>query len=205
MLFPLAVAAVMLVAALPDAWLGPLADEDRCRVSVATDADPERQVSCREWMVEKLRLVSVSQSWGMYAPAPQRTQAYMLLTAVELDGSERALAENEIARDGWGTGWAWNKSRMDILRHAVGYFRSSKPNRNRVWFLRGICVREAREGAAPARIRMDQVKRRFTAPDRVRAGSPVLGAEEIKEVQVVGCEARIVQDMIAEDRERRGG
>jgi len=191
---PLAIAAVLAIAALPSGRLGPLADAERCG---------DGKVSCKDWIVQQLRSISVSASWGMYAPAPQRSQAYMLLTAIDADGSERALEENDVAAAGWGTAWMWTKDRNDILRHAVGYFRASKPNRNRVWFLRSVCVREDRAGHAPVQIRMEQVRRRFNAPEKVRAGAPVLGAPSVRSIQVMGCRAKIVQDMIEEDRARR--
>ncbi len=192
---PLLVASVMLIAALPGRYLGPLADAERCGVE---------KKSCRSLVVEKLRAISVSQNWGMYAPAPSRAHAYMLLTAIEPDGTKRPLEENEIAEAGWGTTWMWKKDRLDILRHAVGFFRANKPNRNRAWFMRGICVREHRRGFEPVQIRMERVRRAFTPPDEVRAGKPVLGPAKTKQIQIMGCNARIVEEMVEEDRVRRG-
>ncbi len=190
---PLALASVVLVMALPNRYLGALADERRC-------GDGER--SCKSILSATLRRVSFSQRWGMYAPDPARSHSYMMLTAVDADGSERDLEENEVARDGWGTAWAWEKTRLDILRHAVTYFRSGKPNRNRAWFLRGICVREYRAGRRPQLIRMDRVRRKFNAPARVRAGKPVLARPRTKTVEIMGCSATTVQEMIAQDRGR---
>jgi hypothetical protein len=192
---PLVIAGVMLIAALPRRYLGPLADAERCG---------SEGKSCKSMLVDELRAISVSQNWGMYAPAPSRAHAYMLLTAIEPDGTERPLEENEIAEDGWGTSWMWDKDRLDILRHAVGFFRADKPNRNRTWFMRGICVREYRRGFEPVQIRMERVRRGFTPPDKVRAGKPVLGRPNTKQVQIMGCNARIVREMIEEDRARHG-
>lgn len=183
-----------MIAALPKRYLGPLADADRCGSGGK---------SCKSLLVEKLRLVSVSQNWGMYAPAPQRAHAYMLMTAIEPDGTERPLEENEVAEHGWGTTWMWDKDRLDILRHAVGFFRANKPNRNRAWFMRGICVREYRRGFEPMQIRMERVRRKFNHPDEVREGAPVLGKPHTKQIQIMGCRARIVREMIEEDRARR--
>lgn len=197
---PMVVAALMLVAAVPKDYLGPFADADRCGIEKEGRKKPQ---SCKSFIVDLFRQVSVSQNWGMYAPSPQRAHAYMMLYAVDSEGNKRELPENEIARNGWGTNWAWKKDRMDIKRHAVGYFRSNKPNRNRVWFMRGICVREARAGNEPVQVRMERVRRGFVKPHKVRKGKPAIGPETTKDVQVMGCKAKIVQDMIEEDRARQ--
>jgi hypothetical protein len=195
---PLVLGTLMLILAVPAEYLGPLGDKDRC-------TNEEGRYSCKSLLIQVARRISVSEMWGMYAPGPQRAHSYMLLTAIEPDGTERALEENEVETEGWGTTWVWEKNRIHILHHAVGYFRANKPSRNRTWFLRGICVREYRAGYEPIRIRMDRIRRRFTKPSAVRKGKPVLTKPERLDVATMGCRSKLVRDMIKEDRARREG
>jgi hypothetical protein len=157
------------------------------------------------WVARPLAWVSLKQVWQMYAPDPQRAQSYIELTSVERDGTLRELEETVDARNGWGTTWAWRKTRVDIWRHYAGYHPDGR-NENRTWYLRAVCVREARRGVVPEKIRMGTVKRRFTPPEKVRAGAPGLGAEQRREtVTVQYCSDPVVREMIAHDRARRGG
>ncbi|MCA9707862.1 MAG: hypothetical protein KDK70_18565, partial [Myxococcales bacterium] len=88
---------------LPRDWLGPAVGEAVGEVS------------------GQLRRVSFVQSWKMYAPNPQRAQAYMNLTAHYEDGTTRELWETEQERRGWGTHFAWDKTREDIWRHYANF------------------------------------------------------------------------------------
>jgi hypothetical protein len=150
-----------------------------------------------------LRQVSVVQSWRMYAPDPQRAQIYMDLTAVDDDGTERPLVETDIERAGWGTQWAWDKTRMDIWRHYAN-FRPKQNNAHRTWYLRAVCVREARRGTIPKKIVMHHVRRRFSPPDAVVQGAPALSAPVRTFVTVAYCRSQNVKAMIEADRARRG-
>jgi hypothetical protein len=150
-----------------------------------------------------LRQISVVQNWRMYAPDPQRAQIYMDLTAVYEDGSERELLETRIERHGWSTQYAWTKTRMDIWRHYAN-FRPRQANDHRKWYLRGVCVREARRGPIPKKIVMHQVRRRFTPPEQVAAGAPPLSRPRRRFVTVAYCRASEVKAMIEADRARRG-
>lgn len=177
----LLIAVAIVVPALPPDWLGGL---------------PRKAGG---WF----RTISVSQHWGMYAPNPQRAQVYMNLTALYPDGSRVELEETAQERDGWGTQWAWRKRRVDIWRFYAN-MGTNRANRNRTWYLRGVCLREARRtGEAPMSIEMVSVRRKFTPPHRVREGRPDLGKPVRKKVQTVSCTTKIVHDMIQEDRERR--
>ena len=147
--------------------------------------------------------VSFKQGWQMYAPDPQRAQLEMNLTAVFADGSERRLQETQDEKFAWTTHWFWNKTRVDIWRQYAN-FRPDQRNDNRTWYLKGVCVREARTGDIPQRIVMDQVRRRFTPPDKVREGAPGLGAPVRKLVTVQYCKTPEVLEMIEQDREHRG-
>jgi hypothetical protein len=165
----------------------------------------------REWVGEwssllagYLRRVSFVQSWRMYAPNPQRAQSYMNLTAHYDDGTTAALWETEQERDGWGTVWAWNKTREDIWRHYAN-FHPKANNEHRTWYLRAVCVREARRGRLPDKIVMEQVTRGFTHPHKVAAGKPALGRRRVELVTVAYCKTKQVREMIAADAERRGG
>jgi len=151
-----------------------------------------------------LRRVSFVQSWRMYAPNPQRAQSYMNLTAHYDDGTTQALWETEQERGGWGTVWAWDKTREDIWRHYAN-FHPKSANEHRTWYLRAVCVREARKGRVPDKIVMEQVTRGFTHPDKVAAGKPALGRRKVELVTVAYCKAKQVREMIDADAERRAG
>lgn len=150
------------------------------------------------------RTVSFQQRWGMYAPNPQRAQVYMDLTAVYADGRKEELEETIDTREGWGTHWFWDKNRVDIWRFYANY-HPDKRNDNRTWYLRGVCVREARRGEIPDKIVMYHVRRRFAPPDKVRQGALGLGRPVRKLVTVQYCKTKQVLEMIERDRERRGG
>ena len=149
-----------------------------------------------------LREVSVVQSWRMYAPDPQRAHIYMQLTAVYDDGTERELVETEDERNGWGTHWAWNKTRMAIWRHYAN-FKPKQANEHRKWYLRGVCVREARNGEVPKKIMMHQVRRAFMSPDKVRAGAPGLSRPNRRFITLEYCRSAKVKEMIEADRQLR--
>lgn len=154
-------------------------------------------------MSQRLLEISIKQRWQMYAPNPQRAHAYMNLTAHYPDGSERILEETRQEKRGWGTQFAWSKTRVDIWRHYAN-FSPKKRNRNRTWYLKGVCVREARRGEVPQRITMYLVRRRLTSPKNVRKGARPLGPKTRQMVTVQYCKTQQVRKMIAADRERRG-
>lgn len=152
----------------------------------------------------QLRSLSFVQSWKMYAPNPQRAQTYMNLTAHYEDGSSVSLWETEQERGGWRTHFAWNKTREDIWRHYAN-FHPQRANEHRKWYLRGVCVREARAGRTPDKIIMEQVTRRFTPPHRVAEGAPALGRPQTRLVTVSYCKVKQVREMIEADQARRAG
>lgn len=151
----------------------------------------------------KLRPLSFVQSWRMYAPHPQLAQVYMNLTAVYDDGTERELEETVDEAHGWGSHWAWDKTRIDIFRHYAN-FHPTRSNAHRTWYLKGVCVREARRGPAPEKIVMHQVRRRFTPPSHVAKGAPPFSAPRRRLVTVQPCKVKQVREMIEADRARRG-
>lgn len=151
-----------------------------------------------------LRQLSFVQSWRMYAPNPQRAQTYMNLTAHYDDGTTAELWETGQERGGWGTVWAWNKSREDIWRHYAN-FHPKSANEHRTWYLRGVCVREARTGRIPDKIVMEHVTRGFTHPAKVAAGKPAFGRPRVELVTVAYCKTKQMREMIAADRERLEG
>ena len=147
-----------------------------------------------------LLLVSIKQTWGMYAPDPQRAQTYMDLEALYDDGSTASLSESLELEHGWGTTWAWRKTRMDIWKFYAN-FHPDRRNDHRTWYLRSVCVREARTGHTPHKITMHQVKRRFTAPAKVARGAPGLGEPDRSLVTIVFCTTSPVREMIEDDRQ----
>jgi len=154
-------------------------------------------------LADALRKVSVQQSWRMYAPDPQRAQSYIAVRAELADGSVVPLAEALAADAGWGTTRDWHKSRVDIWR---GYLaQGTKPNANRNWYLRSVCVREDRaRGEAPVRLIAERVRRTFNAPAAVAAGAPDLGVQTRTPVGTIDCRSWPERGMIAADRARRG-
>lgn len=178
----LALATIVLVPNLPSEWMG-------------------------EWsstLAGGLRRASFVQSWRMYAPNPQRAQTYMNLTAHYGDGTTEALWETEQERGGWATVWAWDKTREDIWRHYAN-FHPKSANEHRTWYLRGVCVREARSGRVPEKIVMEHVTRGFARPDKVAAGKPALGRRRVELVTVAYCKTKQVRAMIEADRARLEG
>ncbi len=150
------------------------------------------------------RKISVLQTWNMYAPDAVRSHAYLSVKAELADGTSVPLEEAIQAETAWGAVWDWQKRRTDMWRfYAV--VQPDKQNINRTWYLRGLCVREERSrGVAPVRIVAERVKRKFTAPDKVRAGAPGLSAPTRDFVQAIRCNDWPERAMIAADRRRRG-
>ncbi len=149
-------------------------------------------------MARWAKQVSFKQGWQMYAPNPTRAQMYMNLTAVYDDGSERRLEETEQENQAWGTHFMWDKTRVDIWRQYAN-FNVKHRNNNRVWYLKGVCVREARKGPIPKRIIMHMVRRRFTPPQKVAQGRPGLGKPKRTFVTVQYCQHPVVKQIIDAD------
>ena len=107
-------------------------------------------------IVDVLRKVSISQTWRMYAPDPARGHYYMVLETYDRDGTKRVQEESVKVETGWGTSWAWSRTRKDIWLHAI--MRGiDKTNRNRTWYMRGVCMREARRGRDARRVSVSRV------------------------------------------------
>jgi hypothetical protein len=172
--------------------------------NLPSDWPSERVGAWNSKLAGWLRQVSLVQSWRMYAPNPQRAQAYMNLTAHYEDGSTEVLWETEQERGGWHTVWAWDKTREDIWRHYAN-FHPKSANEHRTWYLRAVCVREARRGRVPEKIVMEQVTRGFAHPDKVAAGKPALGRRRVELVTVAYCKLKQVREMIEADQARRAG
>ena len=154
-------------------------------------------------LAEWQRPLSVSQTWRMYAPDPARAHTYLALYAEFADGRREALVEANAATHGWGSTWAGRKTRADIWRY-YAVLRPNKANKHRTWYLRAVCVREAlaRE-EPPIKIVAERVRRRFTSPDKIRAGKPGLGAVVRKPLTVMDCRTRPISAMIAAARGRK--
>lgn len=150
-----------------------------------------------------MRPLSYAQSWRMYAPDPQRSQAYMNLTAHYPDGRKVPLEETAQERAGWDVTWAANKTRVDIWRHYAN-FRPKRRSEHRKWYLRAACIREARKGEVPTKIVMQQVRRGFTNPKKVAKGKPGLGKRRTRTVEWMPCKTRMMLKMIDEDRALHG-
>lgn len=183
---PLLLAYAMLLAAWPGDALGP------------------RLRSQHDRLIEWMRPLSLSQSWNMYAPDPARGHYYMELVAVDADGTRRVLEDSYMAEHGWGTSWFWKRTRMEIWRYAITS-RIGEADRNRTWYLRGVCAREAARGYDIRRVEMTQVYRRTRSPEQVREGKELLGPPKRRKAQDGGCNVQIIREMIATDAAREGG
>jgi hypothetical protein len=183
--FPLLLGAFMLLAAWPGDQLGP------------------RLRSRHDQLIEWMRPLSLSQSWSMYAPDPARGHYYMELVAYDTDGTRRVLEESELAETGWGTTFFWDRTRREIWRLTITG-RVDEVNRNRTWYLRGVCVREARKGHDVQRLEMTQVFRRIRTPEQVREGQALLGPPKRRKAQDASCRVQIIREMIEADARRRG-
>jgi len=154
-------------------------------------------------LADALRRISVQQSWRMYTPDAERAHSYISVRAEFADGSSEPLAESFAADAGWGTIFDWNKRRIDIWRAYV--VMGDKPNNNRSWYLRSLCVREDRaRGAPPVKVIAERVRRAFNPPWRVAAGEPTLAAVTRKVIGTMDCRSAPVRRMIEADRARRG-
>lgn len=181
-LLPLALVALIVGPALPKAALGGVPS------------------TLAQWQ----KKISVVQTWNMYAPDPTRAHTYLAVYAEFEDGRREALPEAAQAQAGWGTTWAWQKTRVDIWRY-YAVLNPDKPNNNRLWYLRSLCVREAMaRGEPPRKIVAERVRRRFTPPDRVRAGKPGLGPVERKPLATIDCKTWPVRQMLADAQARHG-
>jgi hypothetical protein len=181
-LLPLALVLLIVAPSLPNAALG------------------EVPSKLAQWQ----KKISVVQTWNMYAPDPTRAHTYLAVYAEFEDGRREALVEAEQAQSGWGTTWAWRKTRADIWRY-YAVLNPDKPNNNRLWYLRSLCVREALAREEPPRkIVAERVRRRFTPPDRVLAGKPGLGPVDRKPLATIDCKTWPVRDMLADARARHG-
>lgn len=170
-------------------------------VAIVAPALPREHFGAFPGLVARVLLeISVKQTWGMYAPDPQRSHHYMELQAEYADGTIVPLEENDDVENGWGTTWAWRKTRVDIWKFYAN-FHPDKRNDNRTWYLRQVCVREARKGELPRKISMHLVKRRFIAPGKVARGAPGLGEPERRFVTVAFCHTSPTKEMVAADRE----
>jgi hypothetical protein len=204
--FPLLIAAALVLVAFPDYMY----------------EEESRLLEVRQKVAKGLfKPMSMSQHWGMYAPDPARAMTYMHLIA-ESKGSYTfprgkqdpvvepgeappgtwRLEEADLADAGWGTIWGWQKTREDIWRYRLSMKKPKSPNRNRTWYMRGVCVREARAGRYPAYIQMQQLKRHFTKPSRVSEGKPEFGPRKFTRSDRTWCRSSVAAEMIEKDRER---
>jgi hypothetical protein len=159
----------------------------------------------RKVLVWPLVKLSVAQEWGMYAPNAPRSHAYTRAWAVGADGSERALEENEIEAAGWTTTWGFQRTRFDIWRHHVGHINVDEPTAARKWYAVALCIREARRGEVPRRIRLESVRRKLASPADVAAGKPPLGKAKVTTVLELSCRGPQPTRYVQLDRRANGG
>lgn len=180
LLIPGVVAGLMVFAALPTSILS------------------EGLVARHEALGAAMRQVSLGQRWLMYAPNPTRGHAYQEFIAYDADGGVRVLEESELVEEGWSSSWIWNRDRHHIWLYTIAR-KPKEINRNRIWFIRGLCVREARRGHAVDRIEVNRVHRRMHSPEELMATGETLGPPRKSKVVDTTCHVEIIRDMIAAD------
>ncbi len=165
---------------------------------------PEPLAPVRERLDRTMRTLSLSQRWGMYAPNPVRSHSHPRFVAVDPDGTERVLLQDELTDDPWGRAFWWTKSREDFWRYHAVHYRAKARNPHRTWYLLGLCVEEARAGHHPERITLYRLRRSFRRPDKVAEGKTVLIKRKRKVLQSVRCDSKTVREMIEEDERGAG-
>ena len=150
-------------------------------------------------LVGALRTISVQQSWRMYAPNPSRSHTMPYVVGVDAHGEEYPLEESIRSDQETGRVWLWKRRRIDFWRFQVAAFRPTKPNRNRSWYLRGVCVRESRKDNPPRLVHLYGERVNLTPPKAVRNGKPVLGKPRRAKIETASCVIGRVPRMIEED------
>ncbi|NVB40863.1 hypothetical protein G6O69_23695 [Pseudenhygromyxa sp. WMMC2535] len=166
--------------------------------TIHTDALPESMKPKREQLGGYMHTLSLSQRWQMYAPDPTRGHAYPELIAYDAQGNARVLPESRLVEEGWGTWWAWERNRRQLWEHII-VRKIDKVNRHRIWYLRGLCMREARLGHAVERVELRRVYRRVRPPEKVLKGDALLGPPKIRKGRDTSCKVKIIREMIAAD------
>ncbi len=153
---------------------------------------------------DALLKLSIKPKWAMYAPNPERVASYLYVRAEYADGRTAELYESQRAAQSWSTHWFWTKTREDIWRKYAAY-HPKRRSEHRLWYLRAVCVREARTGEVPRVIRARVVSRRLVAPTKVATGARGLGPPREQPAGAVYCAEPIVKAMIAADAARHKG
>jgi len=166
--------------------------------AIHRDQLPERLHERRSKLTAWMRTVSLSQTWKMYAPDATKGHAYVEIIGYDKAGDPHVLEESHMVQEGWTTARAWRRSRLDIWEHTVTR-HITKTNRNRTWYMRGVCVRERRRGLDIQRVELRRIFRKVRAPEKVRKGAETLGPLKRSKAQNGSCHVKIIRNMIAED------
>lgn len=169
-------------------------------VFAATPRDrlPESTHARRTELSKAMRKISLSQTWKMYAPNAARSHNFIEVVAHDSEGNHWVVEEEQAMVD-WGTAWFWKRDRRSIWQHTTTR-KPKETNRNRTWYMRGICLREARKGREVRRVEMFRLFRRIRKPSRVRDGAAVLGPVKRLKMQDTSCRVEVIKRMVAEDR-----
>ncbi len=155
-------------------------------------------------IIDAARKISIGQRWGMYAPNPPNAVTYLAITGHYTDATAKPLDEYVWAENSFGTHWAWTKRRTDIWQFYAARGKPGRRNPHRNWYLKGVCVREARkDGTPPVRITSEFWTRQIMPPDKVRDGAPGLSKLRKVPAQMIDCRFPPIRGMIEADRARR--
>ena len=150
-----------------------------------------------------LRKISFSQSWRMYTPDANLSYTRAVVTGITRDRSPVVLRGPEDPTTPPVRGvFFWNRSRDDFWTYQAAHVGASRRSANRLWFLRGWCVRAARMGLDLRAISMTRVNWRLEKPKNVLGGAPELRAPEVQDFREVRCDVGVVHSMIQADKNR---
>ena len=151
-----------------------------------------------------LRALSFSQSWWMYTPDANLSYTRAVVSGVTKSGEELHLrGPEEPSQVPVGGVFFWNRSRDDFWTYQAAHVGAKRRSGNRLWYMRGWCVRAARLGHDLRAVRLSRVNWRLEEPARVHDGAPEFRRRSLKEFPATRCDVGVVRAMILED-ERRG-
>ncbi|MGB1699637.1 MAG: hypothetical protein ACPHRO_06780 [Nannocystaceae bacterium] len=149
-----------------------------------------------------LRVCSFSQSWRMYTPDANLSYTRGVVTGRSVTGKEVVLrGPDAVDRVPAGGVFFWNRDRDDFWTYQAAHVGAKRRSGNRLWYMRGWCVRAARMGHELRSVTLTRVNWRLENPLKVRAGKPPLRTPKIKEFRATRCDVGIVHDMILADEE----
>ncbi len=150
-----------------------------------------------------LRTVSFSQSWRMYTPDANLSYSRAVVTGVTKDKQEFVLrGPDDPTATPVGGVFFWGSSRDDFWTYQAAHVGPRRRSANRLWYMRGWCVRAARMGHELRAVSLSRINWRLENPTRVHEGAPVLRTPSVKNFHETRCDVGVVRAMILKDERR---